>query len=190
MRRFARMAEYREIITKAVVAKGRKFTKANYTISPPHHPSSILGCWIINHKYEARKVGKKEVEVSGSFDMNVWYSHHDNTKTSVATERVDYRDILKLHYKDPDCMDDRQVLANVLQQPNCVEAVISKKGNKILVTTEREFQVDVIGETKVCVEVHYDKCSDDDDYDLHEELSDSELEDINTEFLTADEEKD
>ncbi|WP_062105006.1 outer spore coat protein CotE [Bacillus niameyensis] len=179
------MAEFREIITKAVVAKGRKYTKANNAISPQHQPSSILGCWIINHKYEARKVGKKEVEVSGSFDMNVWYSHHDNTKTSVATERVDYRDLIKLHYRDPDCLDVRQVLANVLQQPNCIEAVISKKGNKILVTTEREFQVEVIGETKICVEVHHDKISEDDDWE--EELDSSELEEIDPDFLKVEE---
>ena len=86
------MAEYREIITKAVVAKGRKFTQSHHTICPPHNPSSILGCWIINHQYEAQKVGKK-VEVHGSYDINVWYSHSDNTKTSVVTERVDYTDV-------------------------------------------------------------------------------------------------
>jgi hypothetical protein len=48
-----KMGEYREIITKAVVAKGRKFTQSNHTISPAHSPTSILGCWIINHKYNA-----------------------------------------------------------------------------------------------------------------------------------------
>lgn len=180
------MAEYREIITKAVVAKGSKFTQANYAMTPQHHPSSILGCWIINHKYEARKVGKT-VEINGSFDMNVWYSHHDNTKTSVASERVEYKDVIKLHYRDPDCLDDRQVGAKVLQQPNCIEAVISKKGNKIIVNTEREIAVDVLGETKICVEVHPGKCKDDDD-DWTKELDDSELEDINPDFLhTKDE---
>lgn len=178
------MTEYREIITKAVVAKGRKFTQANNAINPQHHPSSILGCWIINHKYEARKVGKK-VEICGSFDMNVWYSHHDNTKTSVATEKVDYKDVIKLHYRDPDCLDDKDVSANVVQQPNCVEAVISKKGNKILVTTEREFLVEVIGETKVCVALHEGECSCDDDWE--DELDDSELEEINPDFLVANE---
>ncbi|MBS4177043.1 outer spore coat protein CotE [Lederbergia citrea] len=180
------MAEYREIITKAVVAKGRKFTQSNHAISPQHHPSSILGCWIINHKYEARKVGKT-VEISGSFDMNVWYSHHDNTKTSVATERVEYKDVIKLHYHDPDCMDDKEVAAKVLQQPNCIEAVISKKGNKILVSTEREFLVEVIGETKVCVAIHQGECPCDDDDDWAEELDDSELEEINPDFLVANE---
>ena len=182
------MAEYREIITKAVVAKGRKFTQANYTISPPHQPSSILGCWIINHKYEARKVGNKAVEVIGAFDMNVWYSHHDNTKTSVVTERVDYKDVIKLHDRDPDSLDDRQVLANVLQQPNCVEAVIFKKGKKIFFSTEREIFVQVIGEKKVCVAVFSDKCACGDD-DWHEQFDDSELEEINPDFLNADESK-
>ncbi|RWR11632.1 outer spore coat protein CotE [Siminovitchia fortis] len=184
------MAEYREIITKAVVAKGRKMTLSNHTINPPHHPSSILGCWIINHKYEARKVGKN-VEVSGSFDINVWYSHHDNTKTSVVTEKIDYKDVIKLKYRDPDCLDDKIVSAKVLQQPNCVEAVISKKGNRILVNVEREFLVEVIGETKVCVAIH-DKCSsDDDDWEdeLEDELDDKEFEEIDPDFLVAHEEE-
>lgn len=180
------MAEYREIITKAVVAKGRKYTKANNAISPQHQPSSILGCWIINHKYEARKISRNEVEINGTFDVNVWYSHHDNTKTSVATDKIDYRDVIKLHYRDPDSIDDRQVIANVLQQPNCIEAVISKKGNKIIVTTEREFLVEVIGETKVVVEVHYDKlASNDEDWSI--DLDSAELEEINPDFLSVEE---
>lgn len=52
------MSEYREIITKAVVAKGRKFTQCTNTISPEKKPSSILGGWIINHKYDAEKSEK------------------------------------------------------------------------------------------------------------------------------------
>lgn len=181
------MAEYREIITKAVVAKGRKFTQSNHTICPPHHPSSILGCWIINHKYEARKVGKN-VEVSGFFEINVWYSHHENTKTSVATEKVEYKDVIKLKYRDPDCLDDKEVAVKVLQQPNCVEAVISKKGNKIVVNVEREFLVEVIGETKVCVAIHHDGCDcDDDDWD--EEVDDKEFEELDPHFLVAHEEE-
>jgi len=113
------MSEYREIITKSVVAKGRKFTQSHHTIHPPHRPTSILGCWIINHKYDAKKVGKK-VEVCGTFDVNVWYSHHDNTKTSVVIENISYNDVIKLKYRDPDCYDDNEIIARVLQQPNCL----------------------------------------------------------------------
>ncbi|WP_421384719.1 outer spore coat protein CotE [Bacillus salacetis] len=172
------MAEYREIITKAVVAKGRKFTQSHHTISPPHHPSSILGCWIINHTYEAHKVGKK-VEVSGFYEINVWYSHDDNRKTSVVTEKVEYCDVIKLKYRDPDCLDDKEVNAIVLQQPNCVEAVISPNGNKIIVHVEREFQVEVIGETKVCVLVNPDGCDDDWDCDF----DDDDFEELDPDFL-------
>ncbi|PKR83594.1 outer spore coat protein CotE [Heyndrickxia camelliae] len=179
------MAEYREIITKAVVAKGRKFTQSNHTITPPHHPSSILGCWIINHKYEAKKIDKK-VEIIGSYEINVWYSHGNNTKTSVVTEKVDYVDVVKLSYRDPDCLDDKEVIARVLQQPNCVEAVISPNGNKIIVNVEREFLVEVIGETKICVAIHPDGCDSDDEW---EEELDEEFEELDPDFLIGSEEE-
>lgn len=183
------MGEYREIITKAVVAKGRKFTQSNHTICPTHNPSSILGCWIINHKYEAKKVDKT-VEISGYYDINVWYSFHNNTKTEVVTERVEYKDVIKLKYRDPDCFDDQEVVARVLQQPNCFEAVISPNGNKIIVHVEREFLVEVIGETKVCVAIHHDKCEcDDDDEDWGMDVDDEEFEDLNPDFLVGDEEE-
>src|SRR5690606_27854354 len=97
-----------------------------------------------------------------------------------------------LHYQDPDFLDDKIVSARVLQQPNCLEAVISKKGNKIIVSTEREFLVEVIGETKICVAVHPGECpcddEDDDEDDWTEELTDSELaEEINPDFLVENE---
>jgi spore coat protein E len=177
------MGEYREIITKAVVAKGRKFTQSKHTICPAHHPSSILGCWIINHKYEAKMVGRT-VEITGTYDINSWYSYSDNTKTEVATERVGYTDVIKLKHRDPDAFDDQEVVARVLQQPNCIEAVISSSGNKINVHVEREFLVEVIGETKVCVTVHPGKCSSDDD-DWGMDLDDDEFADLNPDFISG-----
>ena len=80
----------------------------------------------------------KRLKCFGSYDINVWYSHSDNTKTSVVTEKVDYRDIVKLNYRDPDFLDDREVVARALQQPNCIEAVISPNGNKVIVNVERD----------------------------------------------------
>jgi spore coat protein E len=179
------MGEYREIITKAVVAKGRKFTQSNHTIDPAHNPSSILGCWIINHTYEAKKVGKT-VEVCGFYDINVWYSFNDNTQTEVVTERVKYTDVIKLKYRDPDCLDDQDVIARVLQQPNCVEATVSQHGNKIIVNVEREFLVEVIGETKVCVEFYPGRQEKDDDWEL--DVDDEEFEDLDPDFLGEKEE--
>ncbi|WP_170007334.1 outer spore coat protein CotE [Bacillus fonticola] len=180
------MADYREIITKAVVAKGRKFTQSNHTVCPSENPSSILGCWIINHKYDAKKKGKT-VEISGYYDINVWYSYHDNTKTEVVTEKVPYTDVIKLKYRDPDCFDDDEVHARVLQQPNCVEAVISPNGNKVLVNAERELLVEVVGETKIVVHVYKGDYEDEHDWEL--DVSDEEFEELNPDFLVGSEEE-
>jgi spore coat protein E len=173
------MGEYREIITKAVVAKGRKFTKSNHTVSPLHQPSSILGCWIINHTYEAKKLGKT-VEIRGSYDINIWYSYKNNTRTEVVTETVDYCDVIKLKYRDPDCLDEQDVVAQVIQQPNCLECLISD-GNKMVVHVEREFVVEVLGETKVVVHVYPEKHHADDDWDY--DVDDEDFEDLNPDFL-------
>ncbi|WP_020156158.1 outer spore coat protein CotE [Caldibacillus debilis] len=179
------MTKHREIITKAVVAKGRKYTQSNHAIRPVHAPSSILGCWIINHSYEAKKSGKS-VEIHGSYDINIWYSYNDNTKTEVASEKVSYKDVIKLKYRDENAIADKEVIARVLQQPNCQEAAISNKGNKILVTVEREFLVELIGETKVHVQLG-DKEDEDDDWDL--DVDDEELEEIDPDFLANEEEE-
>ncbi|MCU9611981.1 outer spore coat protein CotE [Caldibacillus lycopersici] len=179
------MANHREIITKAVVAKGLKFTQSTHTIRPSHAPSSILGAWIINHAYEAKKVGKT-VEIHGSYDINCWYSCNDNTKTDVATEKVHYHDVVKLKYKDDHTIEDKEVIAKVLQQPNCAEAVISPNGNKIIVTAEREFLVEVIGETKIVVCLCQDDY-DDDEWDL--DVDDEEFEELNPDFLVSGEEE-
>ncbi|WP_033829012.1 outer spore coat protein CotE [Bacillus andreraoultii] len=178
------MGNTREIITKAVVAKGRKTTTSNHTIRPNHAPSSILGAWIINHSYKAEKVDKT-VEVTGHFDINCWYSCEDNTKTDVATERVKYKDIIKLKYKDDKTIADKEVIAQVLQQPNCSEAIISSDGDKIIVTAEREFLVELIGETKVTILLGEGEPDDDDwDFDL-----DEEFEELNPDFLVDGEEE-
>ncbi|WP_042348811.1 outer spore coat protein CotE [Bacillus massiliigorillae] len=175
------MSHYREIITKAVVAKGRKFTKSCETIKPAHCPSSILGCWLINHHYTAKKVGKT-VHISGSFDVSVWYSYNNNTKTDVATETVKYTDVVKLKYRDPNCHDDREIVVKVIQQPNCVEACIASCGKNVEVEVEKEFFVEVIGETKVCVAIspNSEACDDDDWFC---DVDDDEFEEINPDFI-------
>src|SRR5699024_11091816 len=152
-----------------VCGKGRKFTKETHSISPSHRPSSILGCWVINHLYNAKKKTDDTVEVNGSYDINIWYSYNDNAKTEVVTERVTYCDYIPLSVRDHQSINnDYEVVAKVVQQPNCLECKISKKGHKIDVEVEREFIVKIIGETKVYVKVNPKafKHDDEDDWDF------------------------
>ncbi|CDQ40039.1 MULTISPECIES: outer spore coat protein CotE [Virgibacillus] len=181
--------EYREIITKAVCGKGRKFSQETHSISPSHRPSSILGCWVINHLYNAKKKSKDTVEINGSYDINIWYSYNDNTKTEAITERVTYCEKVPLSVKDDHCLnDDFDVIAKVIQQPNCLNCNIENKGHKIVAEIEREFIVQVIGDTKIAVRVDpkREKFEDDDDHVWDYELTDDELEEVEPDFLHKD----
>ncbi|MEO3944526.1 outer spore coat protein CotE [Gorillibacterium sp. CAU 1737] len=139
----------REIITKAVCGKGRKFSQVSHTVTPSNAPTSILGAWIINNQYEAVH-STNGVEVIGSYDINIWYSYDRNTKTDVAKETVSYVDVVPLSYLDRKHKPaTAEVYALAVTDPNCVEASISGAG--VIIRVEREFQVEMTAETKVWV---------------------------------------
>lgn len=153
--------QLREIICKAVCGKGRKFSQDAHQLTPPDSISTILGAWIINHTYEATKAGGV-VEITGSYDINIWYSHQGNTKTDVAKQTVSYVDQVPLSYFDRNVREGSvEVSALATQPPNCIEATISESSNHVVVRVEREFIVEVLGETKLSVAVSEDDMFDD-----------------------------
>lgn len=175
----------REIITKAVCGKGRRFTQASHTVTPAHAPSSILGAWIINNQYEAVK-SEDGVEVVGTYDINIWYSYDRNTKTDVAKETVSYVEVVPLTYLDKKHRPSTaEVAAVATQEPNCVEASISSHGDSVLIRVEREFQVEMIAETKVCVVVCQGGCDgfDDKDTDFADIESADDYEDLDPDLF-------
>lgn len=144
---------YREIITKAVCGTGKGKMQAVDMVRPKQQPSSILGCWIINHKYRAKRKSDQVVEIEGSYDINVWYSFQENTRTEVVLEEVHYSDEITLHEIDQHSLTSTdEVIAKVIKQPNCSQCSIDKD-HMIKVEVEKEFVVEVIGETKVKVQV-------------------------------------
>lgn len=108
---------------------------------------------MINHTHQAKKSGRY-IEVTGKFDINVWYSHHDHSKTSVFTETIPYKDKIRLSYRDEPTSGQEDILVNVMQHPNCTEAIISDCGEKFIISIERELLAEVVGETKVAISVH------------------------------------
>ena len=53
------MSEIREIVTKAVIAKGRKCFRINQTIPVSDDAGNVLGCWVINHTFNGINNGGK-----------------------------------------------------------------------------------------------------------------------------------
>lgn len=171
---------YREIITRAICGKGKKSGRSMHSVTPAHKPSNILGCWVINHRYKTH-YQKDAVVVEGTYDINTWYSFNNNTRTEVAVDTVSYRDKVRLTLRDKNLVSDKvEVTCRPLQEPNCLEAKISSNGTKVEAEVEREFLVEVIGDTKVKVQVEGEGLEEteiEEDDDLDKELSglDSEL---------------
>lgn len=177
----------REIVTKAVCGKGRKFSQVTHNVVPPNKPTSILGAWIINHQYEAAQSGES-VDVIGTYDINIWYSYDKNTKTDVAKETISYSEIVPLSYLDPKHRTStEEVSAEATQEPNCVEASVSANGQSVKIRVEREFEAEMIAETKVCVMVCDGGCDDFDDksIDFGDSISD-DFEDLDDDLLDED----
>jgi spore coat protein E len=173
--------QYREIITKAVCGKGRKFSQVSHTVTPSNAPTSILGAWIINNRYEA-VLSSNGVEVVGTYDINIWYSYDRNSKTDVAKETVSYVDIVPLNYLDKKHKAaTAEVYAAAVQEPNCVEASIHGAGVGIRV--EREYRVEMTAETKVFVVVAPNGYGQDEkSYDF-DGADDGEYEDLDLDLL-------
>ncbi len=176
----------REIITKAVCGKGRKFSQVTHTVTPPNLPTSILGAWIINHQYEAVRSGDG-IEVVGTYDINIWYSYDRNSKTDVAKETVSYAELVPLSNVDPKHRKStEEVYAESTQEPNCVEASVSSNGSGVMIRVEREFEVEMVAETKVCVVVCEGGCDDFGDKTVDYVGGDDDFEDLDADLLEDD----
>lgn len=145
------MNEIREIVTKAIVGKGKKIIRINDTVTPINEPFSILGCWIINHEFEATLV-ENRVDLIGNFEANIWYSYDDNSKTDVARKVIVYNESVKTRQIVKEVSNDsRDVIVRILQQPTCTNAKINN--NNIELDIIFEVLAEVIGETKMMVTV-------------------------------------
>ena len=66
------MNDVREIVTRAVLAKGRKTLKVDETVFVSSEVSSVLGCWIINHNFQAKEVNEKIMDRTPCFAGDYW----------------------------------------------------------------------------------------------------------------------
>lgn len=143
------MKSYRQIITKAIIGKGKEKVETKTTLSLPHRPNRILGCWIVNHQYQARKQ-KNDVELSGHFELNIWYAFGGSKKTAVHAEVISYKELVDVHYESKP-LSKEDVYVKTIDDPECEKAEIEEDG-KVCVETCHAVVVEVVGETTVCVE--------------------------------------
>ena len=146
------MSEVREIVTRAVLAKGRKTFRINEVVTLDNEPYSILGCWIINHDFAATE-NNKCVKLNGSFEINIWYSLENNTRTEIARATTTYEGNIKV--KDIVCDETTghtDVIVRILQHPTCTSACINEGNIEIEVVFDA--LAEIIGEAKMMVNVY------------------------------------
>lgn len=158
------MSLYKEIVTKAVIGKGKKYYKNTYTIDTENTPTTVLGCWVINNKFKGSEQNDRII-IDGSFDVNIWYSYDNDTKTEVLKEHHDYNEIVTIQ-GDTSANSNEEIIIRNLSGPSCIKAEIN--GNNILTTIEKTLGIELVGDTKVRINVE-DSYNDD-----WEEIADSD----------------
>ena len=162
------MSSYKEIVTKAVIGKGKKYFKNKYDIDSEEIPSTILGCWIINHKFNGYIQGE-DVKVDGSFDINLWYSYDNDTKTNVINKTINYSELINVKTKIDADFNNSEIIVRALKQPTCSNVQIN--GNKIDFDIEKELGIEVVGDEKVKIMVE-------DDEDKWEVFDEEDIEEV------------
>ena len=147
------MPSYKEIVTKAVIAKGKKTFTDEYTVSVSNFPSTILGCWVINHNFNGVKSGD-EIRITGSYDVNIWYSYDNDTKTEVLKENKTYTEIVHLRDREEETSGE-EIIIRSLKQPNCVRVDIIDGNIKYII--EKELGIELVGDIKVKIETNLEE---------------------------------
>lgn len=146
------MSLYREIVTKAVIGKGKLKDKITLTFPCEHKVTKTLGCWIINNEFTPL-YEKGKTFIKGKYEIHVWYAYSKDSKTALFQTTQEYLDEVELRMKNDETVSEKSELkAFCIKYPTCTRLTVGENG-KIDVEVEKEYSLDVIGETKLKVQV-------------------------------------
>ena len=130
------LSNFREIVTKAVIGKAKKTSGNKYSFETEEIPNTVLGCWVINNTFNGVN-NRGSVLVSGAFDVNVWYSYDNDTKTAVCTKRFTYTDKMNVPLKNDSVLDNNsEIIVRSLKQPTVTNVEINN--GIVELTVEKE----------------------------------------------------
>lgn len=151
--------KYREIITKAVCGNAKKFFLLTQFIALPEgqYPTDVLGTTITKLQL-TNKTGISEamarqepgINISGTFEIHVWYAHKNGKATDVARQNVQFEEIIPISEFEKGLISLVDAKVEIIKSPECLERTITKD-NKIKVDVELGVYAEIIGETKVSV---------------------------------------
>lgn len=172
------MPAFKEIVTKAVIGKGKKQFTDNLSLQVTNSPNTILGCWVINHNFSG-SFSNGTVTINGSYDVNIWYSYDNDTKTEVLKDTKNYIETINVQGNSD--TENEEVIIRSLSGPSCSKAEIN--GSVINCTIDKTLGIELVGDTKVRINTL-------DEVDDWEEIMDSDAtidekidEEVNEDYL-------
>ena len=92
------------------------------------------------------------VKITGSFDVNIWYSYDDNTKTNVDARKISYTELVNVRLNNDQVLtNNSEILVTSLKNPTVVD--VKSSNNKITYEIEKTLGIEIIGDTKVRVQI-------------------------------------
>jgi len=149
---------YREIITKAVCGSAKKFFRYSqqFATAEGSVPTEILGTSITQMRLKDPEIEsgpeKIGVRVSGIFETHIWYSFNGGKSTDLLRQAIHFEEVIPVTEYDGQIISVTNAKASVINPPQAQEAVITKDG-KIKVDFDLGVYVEVVGETKIMVQV-------------------------------------
>ncbi len=166
---------FKEIVTKAVIGKGKKYFKNSYNLMSENNANTILGCWVINHKFKGAVSGDKVI-IDGNFDINIWYSYDDDKKTAVASKNISYSETVNVKTKTGTTLQGSDIIVRALKQPSCSNVQV--KEDVIEFDIEKELGIEIVNDEKVKIAIEEDEepwDNIDDDEEVIEKKIDEEV---------------
>lgn len=177
------MANYKEIVTKAVIGKAKKANTLHLSLNPDESIDTVLGCWVINHNFKGMNQGGK-VGVDGAFDVNVWYSYDGDTKTKVNSKRFSYHELYQVPLRgDQSVTNASEIMVRSLKQPTVTNVDI--QNGTILLDVDKELGVEIVGDTKIKVPI---EDLEDDYEEMMSDEDEASMNEINEDYLETNEE--
>ena len=171
---------YKEIVTKTIIAKAKKEFKNDYEIIVDKNVDTVLGCWIINHNLKGIK-DKDYIIINGSYDINIWYSYDNNTKTDVISKNVNYEEKVRVKVKNDININDEDLIIRSLKNPTCTS--VNSENDIIKYTISKELGIEIVGEDKIRIPIS----NSEEAYDIiidEEELNKEIDNNINEDYLS------
>ena len=81
------MANYQEILTKAVVGKGKLTSETEHLLECNLKPTKVLGCWVINHNLKPI-LKEDKVYVEGDYEVHIWYAYDEDKHGHLTREEL------------------------------------------------------------------------------------------------------